>query len=121
MADDYLDDLIATMRRRTRQQEEIAHEEKLALIRAQSHALLRTGPAEEPTKPKTETIGEQINRLREECRLTVEELAERIGIEPRSVQRHEAGTSTPYARHLRTYEKEFSKLLNRQIVISKLS
>jgi|ERR1035438_123673 DNA-binding transcriptional regulator YiaG len=121
MADDFLDDIIATMRRRTRQQEEIAHEEKLALIRAQSHAVLRTGPAEEPTEPKKETIGEQIKYLRDECRLTIEDLAPKLGIEPRSIQRHEANQSKPHARHLAAYERVFSKLLKRQIVINKMS
>lgn len=73
-------------------------------------------------KPATgETVATQISRLREECRLTIEELAERIGIEPRSIQRHESGACLPYTRHLRVYEREFSKLLNRQVVISKLS
>lgn len=74
-----------------------------------------------PALPATETVAEQISRLREECRLTVEELAEKIGVEPRSVQRHEAGASEPYARHWRAYEREFSKILKRQIFISKLS
>jgi DNA-binding XRE family transcriptional regulator len=75
----------------------------------------------EPQQTTKETVGAQINRLREECRLTVEEIAEKIGVEPRSVQRHEADTSIPYARHLRAYEREFSKILNRKIVINKMS
>ncbi len=68
-----------------------------------------------------ETIGSQLSALKEECRLTVEELAELIEIQVRSVQRHLAGDSIPYDRHLRAYEREFSKLLNRQIVIRKMS
>jgi len=73
-----------------------------------------------PSAPRAETIAAQIQRLREECRLTTEELAEKIGIEARSVQRHLAGT-IPYDRHLRAYESLFSKLLNRKIVINKMS
>jgi hypothetical protein len=68
-----------------------------------------------------DSVGAQINRLREECHLTSEELAEKINLEVRSVQRHLAGNSVPYARHLRAYERVFSKLLNRQVLIRKLS
>jgi hypothetical protein len=68
-----------------------------------------------------ESVAAQIDRLRKECRLTAEELAELIGLEPRSVFRHLAGDSVPYAKHIRAYEREFSKLLKRQVVISKLS
>ena len=70
--------------------------------------------------PKPETIGAQINRLREECHLTEEELAEKIDMDIRSVQRHLANKIKPYARHLRTYERVFSKLLNKQVVIRKM-
>ena len=70
---------------------------------------------------ETESVGKQLNRLREECRLTAEELAELIDIETRSVQRHLAGHSIPYDRHLRAYEREFSKLLNRKVVVRKWS
>jgi hypothetical protein len=73
------------------------------------------------TIPKPETIGQQINRLREECRLSVEELAEEVQLETRSVQRHIADVHIPHNRHLRAYERTFSKLLNRQVVISKTS
>jgi len=80
-----------------------------------------TAPAPSPSTPKRETVATQINRLREECHLTAEELAEKIGIEPRSVQRHLAGSSVPHGRHVRAYERVFSNLLNRQVVISKMS
>lgn len=71
--------------------------------------------------PKPETIGEQINRLREECHLTPEELAVKIGIDVKSVRRHLKDRSIPYERTLWAYETLFSKLLNRQIVITKMS
>ncbi len=74
-----------------------------------------------PASENPETLAAQINRLREECRLTAEELAEKIDIDIRSVQRHLAGKTVPYARYLRKYEREFSKLLSRQIVIRKMS
>jgi hypothetical protein len=69
---------------------------------------------------KSEAIGAQINRLRDECHLTEEELAEKVDIDIRSVQRHLANEVKPYARHLRTYEMVFSKLLNRKVVIRKM-
>jgi|SRR6185437_4898514 len=64
-----------------------------------------------------ETIADQINHLRKECHLSTEELADKIGIDTRSVKRHVAGKSTPYPQHLRAYQKIFSELLNRQISI----
>jgi hypothetical protein len=67
------------------------------------------------------TLADTIRALRDECRLTTEELAERISLDARSVQRHIAGKTQPYARHLRAYEGLFSKLLERKIVINKLS
>jgi hypothetical protein len=74
-----------------------------------------------PVPPKTiDTIAAQINRLRNECHLTAEELAEEVELDSRTVQRHLAGETTPYARHLRIYERVFSKILNRQVVISKM-
>ena len=74
---------------------------------------------EVPTTPKHESVAEQIEKLREESRLTFEELAEKIRVDPRTVQRHTAGDSIPYNRHISAYEVIFSKLLNRKIVIKK--
>jgi hypothetical protein len=71
-------------------------------------------------EPKSESIGKQINRLREECHLTEEELAEKIEMDIRSVQRHLANETTSYARHLRVYERMFSNLLRRQVVIRQM-
>jgi ribosome-binding protein aMBF1 (putative translation factor) len=73
-----------------------------------------------PAEIKAETIAAQIRRLREECHLTAEELAEEVELDSRTVQRHLAGETTPYARHVRIYEMVFSKLLSRQIVICKM-
>jgi DNA-binding XRE family transcriptional regulator len=72
------------------------------------------------SKIKRQTIGEQIDGLREECRLTIEQLAHEIKVNPRTVQRHLADEATPYLTRLRAYERVFSKLLNRQVVISKM-
>jgi hypothetical protein len=55
--------------------------------------------------------------MRKECNLTIERLAEKIKVDARSVERHLAGDSAPYARNISAYERVFSKLLNRQVVI----
>lgn len=80
-------------------------------------------PKQEKSQPtsesrlQTESIGDQIKRLRNECHLSTEELAIKIGIDPRSVKRHLAGKSRPYPQHLRAYQTVFSDLLNRPVSI----
>jgi len=82
----------------------------------------RSRPSAAPSTPakKPDTLGSQINRLREECHLTEEELAEKIDIDIRSVQRHLAGETGTVCQIPQGYETEFSKLLNRQVVIRKM-
>ena len=70
---------------------------------------------------ESESIGSQIEQLREECGWTNEHLAEILGISLRSVERHVSGDSMPYPRHILAYERKFSKHLNRMVVISKMS
>ena len=70
--------------------------------------------------PPEETIATQLQRLRVECDLTEEALAELVDIDIRSVQRHLASETVPRALTIRKYEKVFSKLLNRQIVIRQM-
>ncbi len=77
-------------------------------------------PVSQP-KPQLESIADQINRLRNECHLTTEELAEQIGVDARTARRHLGNKSNPYPRHITAYERVFSKLLNRQVVIRQLS
>jgi ribosome-binding protein aMBF1 (putative translation factor) len=77
-------------------------------------------PKPAPESPSAETIAAQLQRLRVECDLTEEELAEEIGIDIRSVQRHLASDGIPRALTLRRYERAFSKLLNKQIVIRQM-
>jgi DNA-binding XRE family transcriptional regulator len=60
-------------------------------------------------------IGGQIKVLREECRMTIEQLAEEVGITSRSVERHESGASDIRANNLQAYEETFSKRLKRHI------
>jgi len=101
-----------------RRREELEHERKVAAIRAEGRPTPQGSAAQSEQAP--ETVSTQISRLREECHLTEEELAEKIDMDIRSVQRHLAGKVVPYARHLRIYERVFSKILNRQIVIRKM-
>jgi DNA-binding transcriptional ArsR family regulator len=63
------------------------------------------------------TVGEQIRKLSDECRLTVEELAEAIEVSPRTVYRHLAGDAQPQPRHLAAYEKHFTARLRRPVQI----
>jgi DNA-binding transcriptional ArsR family regulator len=76
-------------------------------------------PAEsqEEAKPQrnADSVKNQINDLRDECRLTVEELAESVGLAPRSVYRHLSGKAIPRPSQVATYEKFFSKRLAREI------
>ena len=72
-----------------------------------------------PSHPSGETVAAQINRLREECQLTVDDLAEKMSLDVRSVRRHLTGDTVPYDRHVWAYQRLFSKLLNREVVISK--
>ena len=70
--------------------------------------------------PIQPTIGEQIENLRKECKLSPDNLAEKMELDFRTIQRHLACETIPYQRHIWEYEKLFSKLLNRQVVISKM-
>src|ERR1019366_1526004 len=67
-----------------------------------------------PARPKD--AGQEINRLREECRLTIEDLAKAIEAAPRTVQRHLAGKNRPLPRFVAAYEHVFSRLLKRKVV-----
>jgi ribosome-binding protein aMBF1 (putative translation factor) len=76
-------------------------------------------PPVRAVESKKTTIGEQIKSLCEECKLTPDDLAEKMELDFRTVQRHMAGDMVPYNRHRWRYEKLFSMLLKRQVVISK--
>jgi ribosome-binding protein aMBF1 (putative translation factor) len=81
--------------------------------------------AEDPKVSETaqfraESIGRQINRYREACQMTVEDLAAKLEIGTRTVQRHLANASVPHPRHLSAYGRVFSRLLNKRIVIKKM-
>jgi hypothetical protein len=74
--------------------------------------------AEQPkslSAPQDESVAIQLKELFEECRMTCEDVAEAIGIEPRSVYRHLSGEAVPRKRQLGGYEKLFSDKLKRQV------
>ena len=73
----------------------------------------------EALEPGMESVGSQLTRLREECRITIEELAELVEIDRTNVYRHLAGKSIPHPRKIGAYERVFSKLLQRKVVIKK--
>jgi hypothetical protein len=80
----------------------------------------KTQAAPQVTIPTSEPLNEQIEALRIECRMTVEELAEGMSLDVRSVRRHLAGDTAPYDRHLWAYQRLFSKVLNINVVINKM-
>ena len=85
----------------------------------------KAAQAEDPKVSETaqfraESIGRQINRYREACQMTVEDLAAKLEIGTRTVQRHLANASVPHPRHLSAYGRVFSRLLNKRIVIKKM-
>ena len=66
---------------------------------------------------KTETVGEQIDRWRTDCRWSEEDLADRVGLDVTTVSRHIRGDMKPSLKNIGKYERELSKHLDRKIVI----
>jgi ribosome-binding protein aMBF1 (putative translation factor) len=92
-------------------------------VRALEERLQRTTEADpmhaSTDQGRSETPGEQIERLRQQCDLTLEALAEKVGIDPTNVSRHIRNLSKPTVRNRRRYERVFSSLLKAQILITK--
>jgi len=74
-------------------------------------------PPKSKKAEKLKTLGEQIDALRSECRMTVEDLATALEIEPRSVYRHLSNEAQPRQRQIAAYEKLFSERLNRSVTL----
>jgi hypothetical protein len=70
-------------------------------------------------RTRKETVAEQIQRLRKECNLTVEQLAARVGLDVRNVTRHVSGQTKPRLSSLAEYERVFSEALDRKVTIDK--
>jgi len=77
--------------------------------------------AQSETHGAAESISEQIKRLKDECDITAEEIAEVLGVVPRSIWKHLAGTTVPRRGHLAAYERLFSDRLKRSVTFQKVS
>ena len=78
-------------------------------------------PIVAPPPVPTETVAVQLQKLRDECRWTIEDLASATGLSDRQIARHLSGEYRPLPRNISAYEREFSKRLKRQVVINKMS
>jgi hypothetical protein len=76
-------------------------------------------PTLAPSSPAS--LADQIKRLKDECDITAEELAEALGVVPRSIFKHLAGTTIPRRGHLAAYERLFTARLQRTVTFQKVS
>ena len=83
----------------------------LAMVRDAQSAHMR------PASASVVTIGEQIKSLRDECHLTVEEMAQALEVDRKSISRHLSSQYQPSKRHLVAYEKLFSQRLGKQVIL----
>jgi DNA-binding XRE family transcriptional regulator len=74
-----------------------------------------SSPPERALPENKPSIQQQLDDLRNECRLTVEDLAEALDVAPRSIYRHLSGEAIPRNRQVAAYEKLFSKQLGKSI------
>lgn len=86
-----------------------------------SSNLLRRKRKRKSRPTHKETVAEQIQRLRKESNLTVDELAEKVGVDVRNVTRHISGKTKPRLSNLAAYERVFSEALGRKVTIKKMS
>jgi hypothetical protein len=91
----------------------------------QDHTAQREASAQEPHNSdlgsRPEPLSDQLNRLIAESRMSIPALAERMGIEPRSIYRHLSGESEPRLGHIGAYERVLTEATGRKVVISKTS
>jgi DNA-binding transcriptional ArsR family regulator len=78
--------------------------------------------AESPklSEPSRESLAEQIKRLKDECDITAEEIAEALGVVPRSIFKHLSGKAVPRRGHLVAYERLFTDRLGRSVTLQKV-
>jgi DNA-binding XRE family transcriptional regulator len=69
-----------------------------------------------PSEPQN--IGRTLRLLREESRMTMEQVAEEIGVSIRTVERHESGDTSIRSTNLASYEELFSRKLGRTVRLS---
>lgn len=106
-----------------RAKNEIAYEQELKRLREKAASTKDSGrvTSNGPPSQTGQTTAQQIEQLRQQCRLTVEDLAEELAVDPRSVFRHLSGESIPRSRHIAAYERVFSDRLKTKVVINQTS
>jgi hypothetical protein len=67
------------------------------------------------TPSELQPLNKQLEALRNECHMTVEDVAEAIKLAARSVYRHLSGDAIPRHRQIAAYEALFSEKLNKKI------
>jgi hypothetical protein len=77
-------------------------------------------PNQAENPKSTESLAEQIKRLKEECDITAEEIAEALGVVPRSIFKHLAGDTVPRRGHIAGYERLFTDRLGRSVTLQKV-
>jgi ribosome-binding protein aMBF1 (putative translation factor) len=114
----------------------LPHDEKDARVRAamerieqRSYESFRMSSDYQPTKSpnlpvadnqaEVDTTGSQIERLRQECRWSEEDLADAVGLDLTTVSRHIRGVMEPTTRNCGKYDRAFSKHLKRKVLIEK--
>lgn len=75
----------------------------------------RNGSDEVEEESALPPIAQNIKRLREECCLTQEQLADKVGVDKRRIQEHESGKKTPRLQSCKDYAQAFSKELGRKL------
>jgi DNA-binding XRE family transcriptional regulator len=86
---------------------------EVARMQGSSHPTVESVPSG-MTAPGN-TLPNQIRALREECPMTIEQLASAVHLAPRNVRRHEAGESQIRAKNIQEYERVFSSKLKREV------
>ncbi|MGA7343876.1 MAG: helix-turn-helix transcriptional regulator [Terracidiphilus sp.] len=88
----------------------------LLMLHEQANRTSDQLPQARPAIPaSSESIGEQIRQLREECLLTNEQLAEALDVDRRSVVRHISGDNRPSKQHIAKYQEIFSARLGKEV------
>lgn len=76
---------------------------------------VRNGSDEVEEESALPLVAQNIKRLREECCLTQEQLADKVGVDKRRIQEHESGKKTPRLQSCKDYAQAFSKELDRKL------
>lgn len=92
----------------------------LAQASADMCNLLATQAYRAAAPDQSEQVGDRIDRLRNECGLTVEQLAEAIQLDRSSVLDHTANRAMPRRSTLKRYRDYFSQALDRRLSVQDL-